>query len=319
MKLHKMINLVRNENMKLSHSISTWIMMGILVLIIVLVGMVSRFAGNQAPRSDWKANLAIENQSIKQELADPQTPQIRKTEDTKSLQTNEYSLKHNVEPVQSNSLWGFVGGISGNLISLIALFAIVMGGGIVANEFSSGTIKLLLIRPSKRWKILLSKYIAVIGYTLLMLLVLLVVSFLLGGTLFSFKGAGTPYLQNANGKITEVNMLVHIVQIYGLQCISLIMMVTLAFMISTVFRNSAMAIGIGVFLLTIGNVITMLLLRYSFAKYILFANTDLNQYINGQPLVKGMTMTFSIIVLIVYFLIFNAISYIGFTRRDIVA
>ena len=82
------------------------------------------------------------------------------------------------------------------VISLIALFAIVMGGGIVANEFSEGTIKLLLIRPSKRWKILLSKYISVIGYTLLMLLVLLVVSFLLGGILFSFKGAGTPFLTN---------------------------------------------------------------------------------------------------------------------------
>ena len=134
-----------------------------------------------------------------------------------------------------------------------------MGGRIVANEFSEGTIKLLLIRPSKRWKILLSKYISVIGYTLLMLLVLLVVSFLVGGILFSFKGAGIPFLTNSNGIITEVNMIAHIVQLYGLQCINLVMMVTLAFMISTVFRNSAMAIGIGVFLLTVGNVITMLL------------------------------------------------------------
>ena len=123
----------------------------------------------------------------------------------------------------------------------------------------------------------------------------------------------------SGGKITEVNMIAHIVQLYGLQCISLVMMVTLAFMISTVFRNSAMAIGIGVFLLTVGNAITMLLTRYNWSKYILFANTDLNQYINGQPLVKGMTMTFSIIVLIVYFIIFNVISYLGFTKRDIVA
>ena len=65
MKLRKMINLVRNENMKLSHSISTWIMMGILVLIIVIVGLLSRFAGNQAPKSDWKADITIQNQDIK--------------------------------------------------------------------------------------------------------------------------------------------------------------------------------------------------------------------------------------------------------------
>lgn len=314
-----MINLVRNENMKLAHSISTWIMMGILILIIVIVGLVSRFAGTQAPKSDWKTNVTTQNQDIKQSLTQQGIPKAEKDRRTKLLQTNEYSLSHNIEPIQGNSLWGFVGGIAGNLISLIALFAIVMGGGIVANEFSGGTIKLLLIRPSKRWKILLSKYIAVIGYTFLMLLVLLVVSVLLGGTLFSFKGAGTPYLENSNGNITEVSMIIHIVQFYGLQCVSLIMMVTLAFMISTVFRNSAMAIGIGVFLLTVGNVITMLLLKYSWAKYILFANTDLNQYINGEPLVKGMTMTFSIIVLIAYFIIFNVISYLGFTKRDIIA
>ena len=236
----------------------------------------------------------------------------------KELQTNEYRLKNDIKPIQDKSLWGFVEAAI-SLISLIALFSIIMGGKIVANEFSEGTIKLLLIRPSKRWKILLSKYVAVIGYTLLMLLVLLVVSFLVGGILFSFKGAGTPFLTNSSGIITEVNMIAHIVQLYGLQCINLVMMVTLAFMISTVFRNSAMAIGIGVFLLSVGNTVTMLLARYNWSKYILFANTDLNQYIDGEPLVKGMTMKFSIIVLIVYFIVFNVISYIGFTKRDIVA
>ncbi|MGH4140268.1 ABC transporter permease [Clostridium sp.] len=313
-----MINLVRNENMKLSHSISTWIMMGILVLIIVVAGLFTRFTGPQVAKSDWKADLTIQNQAYKQDLTNPELSEVEKDGSSKILQTNEYRLKNDIEPVQSNSLWGFVEGMGG-VISLIALFAIVMGGKIVANEFSEGTIKLLLIRPSKRWKILLSKYISVIGYTLLMLLVLFIVSFLLGGILFSFSGAGTPFLTNSSGKITEVNMIVHIVQLYGLKSINLIMMVTLAFMISTVFRNSAMATGVGVFLLTVGNVITMILTKYNWSKYILFTNTDLNQYISGEPLVKGMTMKFSIIVLIVYFIVFNVISYIGFTKRDIVA
>ena len=316
--MRNIINLIRNENMKLAHSISTWIMMGILVLIIIIVGLFFRFGGNEAPKSDWKADVITQNESMKKSLAQPGMVKMAKDSIAKEIQTDEYRLKHDIQPIRNNSLWGFVEGAS-SLISLIALFAIVMGGGIVANEFSGGTIKLLLIRPSKRFKVLLAKYITVIGYTLLMLLVLLVVAFLLGGALFSFKGVSTPFLTNFDGKITEVNMVAHIVQLYGLKCISLLMMVTLAFMISTVFRNSAMAIGIGVFLLTVGNGITMLLTRYSWSKYILFANTDLNQYIDGQPLVKGMTMTFSIIVLIVYFIIFNVISYVGFTKRDIVA
>jgi len=303
--------------MKLSHSISTWIMMGILIAIIIAAGLITRFTGAPATKSDWKANIIIENQEIKKNLASPEMPKSLKVIYKKTLQTNEYRLKHNIQPIQQKSLWGFVEGAIG-IISLIALFAIVLGGKIVANEFSEGTIKLLLIRPSKRFKILLSKYITVIGYTLFMLLVLLVVSFLVGGTLFSFKGAGTPFLINTSGVVTEVNMISHIVQQYGLQCINLLMMVTLAFMISTVFRNSSMAIGIGVFLLTVGSTLTILLVKFNWAKYILFANTDLNQYIDGEPLVKGMTMKFSIIVLIVYFIIFNVVSYIGFTKRDVI-
>jgi len=316
--LRKMINLVRNENMKLSHSISTWIMIGILVISTVAVGLLIRSGGNEAPENDWKSDITIQNQEIKKELANPRISKIVEDGYKKELQTNEYRLKHDIQPVQENSVWGFVDE-SSSIIFLISLFAIIMGGGIVANEFSGGTIKLLLIRPSKRFKILLSKYISVLGYTLFMLLVLLVVSFLIGGTLFSFKGAGTP-LTNVGGKITEVNMISHIVQVYGLQCINLVMMVTLAFMISSVFRNSSMAIGIGVFLLTTAPLITQQLCsKFSWAKYILFANTNLNQYITGKPLVEGMTMTFSITVLIAYFIIFNVIAYVAFIKRDIVA
>jgi ABC-2 type transport system permease protein len=314
-----MINLVRNENMKLYHSISTWIMMGILVLIIVAVGLISRFTGTQEPTTNWKAEVTTQNESLKKSLNQPGSITIVEDSTKKLIKTNEYRLENNIEPVKANSLWGFVETGSA-IISLISLFAIILGGKIVANEFSEGTIKLLLIRPSNRWKILLSKYISVIGQTLLMLLVLFVVSFVLGGILFSFKGASTPYLSSTGGKITEINMVAHTVQLYGLQCVNLLMMVTLAFMISSVFRNSAMAIGIGVFLLTIVQpIIGLLSLKFDWVKFILFANTDLNQYINGEPLIEGMTMTFSIIVLLVYFIIFNIISYLGFTKRDIVA
>ncbi|SDP36128.1 ABC-2 type transport system permease protein [Clostridium gasigenes] len=320
--MNKMINLIRNENMKLAHSISTWIMMGLLVIIIVIMGLISKFGDNTPPKNDWKENIITRNQSINESLANIDNIEMSKMEKDSlkdEVQTNEYRLKNDIQPIQWNSLWGFVEGIASMLISLIALFAIVMGGGIVANEFSGGTIKLLLIRPSKRWKILVSKYISVITYTFFMVLILLVVSFLIGGILFSFKGASAPFLTNSNGQINEVNMIVHIIQLCGLKCISLVMMVTLAFMISTVFRNSAMAIGIGVFLLTVGNGITMILSRFNWSKYILFSNTDLTQYSTGKPLVEGMTIEFSIIVLIVYFVIFNVISYIGFTKRDIVA
>ena len=70
--MNKMINLIRNENMKLAHSISTWIMMGILVLSIVAAGLILKFGNTEAPKSDWKEDITSQNQAIKEQLAHSQ-------------------------------------------------------------------------------------------------------------------------------------------------------------------------------------------------------------------------------------------------------
>ncbi|CAN7202577.1 ABC transporter permease [Rossellomorea sp. LjRoot5] len=59
------------------------------------------------------------------------------------------------------SFWEYMR-ISSNLLMIIQLFTLIIAGDIVSSEFSSGTIKLLLIRPISRVKILLSKYITVL-------------------------------------------------------------------------------------------------------------------------------------------------------------
>ncbi|MBE3554796.1 MAG: ABC transporter permease, partial [Thermicanus sp.] len=66
-----------------------------------------------------------------------------------------------------------------------------------------------------------------------------------------------------------------------------------------------------------GSTIVAALSRYGWVKYILFANTDLRQYFDGTPLVEGMTLSFSITVLLAYFLIFNLLSWILFMKRDV--
>ena len=85
--------------------------------------------------------------------------------------------------MQRYSVWGFVSDTS-NLIQFAGLFAIIIAAGIVASEFNWGTIKLLLIRPIDRGKILASKYLAVIVFALMLLSVLFVFSTLLGLILF---------------------------------------------------------------------------------------------------------------------------------------
>lgn len=315
----KMIKLVQNENMKTFWRISTWIMVGLLIVLIIASALITKFVvpGSSA-NADWKGQLTQQNENLSKTASQPGMTKIVQDSTMKQIKINEYRIENDIPPVDSKSLWGFVISSKG-LISFISLFVIIIGAGAVANEFSSGTIKLLLIRPVKRWKILLSKYISTLLYALVMIVQLFIVSFIAGGIFFGFEGISQPYLVYSNGQVHETSIVLQTFLQYGLSCIDMLMMVTLAFMISTVFRNNALAIGIAVFLMFSGSILVTIFSKYSWVKYILFANTDLSMYFDGVPYVEGMTMAFSLIILAVYFAVFNLISWTTFIKRDVAA
>lgn len=327
-----MLNLILNETIKILSQISTYIMLTLLIGSVIAAGFIFKYNGQTTyANEDWKIQLTQQNKDlekvlIKQNENDAlqkvlsQTPtggvQLKDVIE-KDIRTNNYRIEHNLPPTEGRTLWGSVTQTSG-LISLVSLLSIIISAGIVAGEFITGTIKLLLIRPLKRWKVLLSKYITVLIFAFGALLILFSASFLVGGIFYGFNGANQPYLSYINGNVTEVNMVGHIFTTYAYACVDLLMMVTFAFMISTVFRNNALAVGTSIFLLFTGDVLVSLLSKYGWVKYVLFANTDLTQYAKGVPIVEGMTMRFSLIVLTVYFIFFIATSWLFFSKRDII-
>ena len=58
-------------------------------------------------------------------------------------------------------------------------------------------------------------------------------------------------------------------------------------------------------------------MKFDWAKYVLFANTDLMQYFEGIPMVEGMTLTFSVIMIVIYFILFQSLAYVVFKKRDV--
>lgn len=317
--MRRMLNLIQNENMKIYHQMSTYIMLGLLIVVVIAGGFISTNGGpgqQATTNSDWRTKLTEENTNLQASLQQSQgiVAEESSTQIEKIIETNNYRLEHNLPP--EYGVWGFVTEFS-VLVELVSLFVIIIAAGIVAGEFNTGTIKLLLIRPIKRWKVLLSKYIAVLLFAFVALILLFVATFVVGGIFHSFSGLNQPYLGYKNGNVTEVNMLWHIFINYAYACVNLLMMVTFAFMISAVFRNNTLAVGISLFLMFTGTILVSLLSKYSWVKYILFANINLTVYTDGTPVVKGMTMTFSLMVLAVYFIVFNLISWYVFMKRDV--
>ncbi|MDF2947147.1 MAG: hypothetical protein K0S51_1826 [Bacillales bacterium] len=291
-----------------------------MVAFVILVNTMEwHFDGKKAMDDGWKVTVKQEIQQWNRALKQPNLPDENKKYYEQQIAVNNYHLEKDIRSTDG-TMWDGINGSAGLMI-VITIFTIIIVGDVVAGEFSSGTIKLLLIRPASRAKILLSKYISVLMFGILLLLVLFVVSIAINGILYGFKYIDLPLIKmNTEGEIVEKSMILNLWKTYMYNGVSTVIYVTMAFMISSAFRSSSMAIGFSIGALFAGNIVMELLQRFDWSKYVLFANIDLTQYLVGsRPFQEGMTFSFSVGVLVVYFLIFNVISWLIFTRRDVAA
>jgi ABC-2 type transport system permease protein len=305
--------------MKIYRRVRTWILVGLMIAFVLFVNIIEWHSdGKRAQDKGWRAELLKENQQYSEYLKNSDFGEDDRTYFQEQIVLNNYHLDQNIRSTDG-TLWDGVNGSAGMMI-LITIFTIIIAGDSLAGEFSSGTIKLLLIRPASRVKILISKYISFLLFSMLLLLTLFVVSVVVNGILYGFGHMDLPLISiTSEGQIVERNMVLNLWKTYMLGGVSTIMYVTMAFMISSAFRSSAMAIGFSIGALFAGNIIMEALQRFDWSKYLLFANTDLTQHLKGHPFQEGMTLSFSIGVLTVYFLVFNLISWLIFTRRDVAA
>ncbi|WJH37257.1 ABC transporter permease [Paenibacillus sp. CC-CFT747] len=305
--------------MKIYRRLRTWILVGILMAITVAAAILIERNSPRADNADWRAETSRHIEENKRNTAQPGVPDSYKQMLERDTKVMEYRLQNDLPPADKNTLWKGVLD-SANLISLVTIFTVIIAADIVAAEFATGTIKMLLIRPASRAKILLSKYAATLAFSILLLVILFATSFVINGILYGFGGADLPYLYaSKDGAVHQTGMLVHALQTYGLNCAGLVMIVTLAFMVSTIFRSSSMAIGLSLGVMFLGQLILGFFSKYNWIKYYLFANTDLTVYLTGMPPKEGMSMGFSLTVLAVYFLIFNILSWSIFMKRDVAA
>ncbi|MFF2090664.1 ABC transporter permease [Paenibacillus sp. NPDC058174] len=318
--MSSLTNLIKNENMKIYRRPRTWLMIGFLLLTVALLSGLMNWEAHKNANPDWQQSLTQDNSRMQQELqSNQELNDNQKTRMTEQIKLNEYYLEQGVNPHEL-SLWDYVNNAS-NLIILVTILTVIIAADMIAAEFTWGTIKLLLVGPASRTKIMVSKYIATMGFALFLLLLCLGSSFAAGGILEGFDGMNQPLLSvSETGIVQQSPMILEILEKYGFSIISLIMYVTMAFMISSAFRSSSMAIAFSLLFMLVGNTVTMLLSSYSWVKYLLFANIDLTQYLEGaSPLRPEMTLSFSIITLVIYYLAFQFIAWLLFTKRDVAA
>lgn len=218
---------------------------------------------------------------------------------------------------------------------IVIIFAMMLVCNLITGETESGTIKLLLVRPYRRSKILTAKLLATIFFVITFMLFSSVLT-LVGGY-FIYGSVNTPILAIFNGtvafEISPMGMMA--LNILSLT-LDVIFFVLLALMISVICRNYAGSISCSLVVLIINFAFNFLFngtfwytllpgMNLHLFKY--FGNSFLPSSIAGSVagviqslLITGiqtsMSIWFSLIIAGIYSVVFVSISYAVFQKRD---
>ena len=207
-------------------------------------------------------------------------------------------------------------------IAIIVMVVVIVAGVSISEEFNKGTVKLLLVRPYSRTKILISKLIAVFITMLITTATILLLQFIIGGIVYGF---GT-YMMNVvqfdftTNSIVTLNIFAYLGLIFICKLPIFILIGTLAFALSTLFLNSPLAVALPILGYMGSDMINMIAISYKWdwVKYFVTPNWDLSQYLfGGTPMFSGISIEFSITICAIYFVIMLVASIVSFKKRNI--
>ncbi len=315
-----MLSLIKNELGKILVRASSWIyILIVLSVVLAAAGIQAKFTDK--PNSNWREELESEIAALEEDLQTAEE-EWEKELIIYEIETNKAYLAENINP-DTYSNWHFMNDtVFVVMILMVVLFTAIVASASVSAEFSSGTIKQLLIRPHFRWQVLFSKYLAVLMYSLIMLAALIIFGFLIGTLFFGAGDFNTRFFESdldSNRTVMVVGKQFFLKVLYFLP--GLIIITTISFMLSTLFKNQSLAVGVSIFVLlvssTLGGIIIFLAEKYTWAKFLIFPYLDLTVFATQDTILQDVNLPMALLILAVYYVIFMVLTFTIFQKRDI--
>lgn len=233
-----------------------------------------------------------------------------------------YSIENEVDARNTSNNRGVLMNFYDNFDILIVIIIVMVAGSIVSEEFNKGTIKLLLVRPYKRSKILVAKFISCLIVLMITIVALIGIQYLIGGIIQGFDSTQVPavvYNYHTN-QIETMSLIKHLCLTTLAHLPMLILLMTVAFVCSTIFNNTAVSIIVPL----LGYIGAPILLELAAAyniewlRFFPTLNWDLIPYLfGGISQYPYTTFGFSMIMNIFYFVIILIPTFIIFKRKNI--
>lgn len=214
--------------------------------------------------------------------------------------------------------------------AVIAILAIIIAGGAIATEISTGTIKFWALTPNKRWKILTAKILSLLFYIIVITLVIALLTIAFANIFF--ETSGNEYLYVKDGNVMIISNVTFIIFYYFAKIIPVVVFAIFALMFSVVVRNSSVALSLSI-ATYMGNGIVMGVLnsyiKKDWVRFIPFNNLNIAEKIfpnfSGLDIVgtaknfaTSTSLGFSFVVLGVCVILMLITAYDSFNNRDIV-
>lgn len=325
-----MIKLVYNEMLKIVRKKRLWVIAAIVAVLVALFTYAQYRETEELKKrigtTDWRTQLQQQIVDLQNRLQSPSMSEEWRKYLQIRLKQQQYYLEHDINPSAPGAPTFMRIFIESAIDLFLPLLVMVVAADLVSSEASAGTIKLLLVRPVKRWKVLLSKYIALLLSVSFIMLTTAVLSYVISGLVFGYGGFGMPLLtgfipQGEDLNTENVHMIPqwkYILIELGLAAFVSVVVGTLTFMLSVLLRSTAAVMGIMLAALISGAILSNMVSSWHSAKYLFMVNLRLTDYIKGTaPPVEGMTLGFSLAVLAVWGLAALIIAFVVFTRRDV--
>lgn len=321
---------MQNETIKL------WKKKRFLVIVLILAALIPMFTYAQMKvaqtnlkqfgSQDWRLVTQQQINDYTNRLASNRVPEEWKKVMRVQVQVLQYYLDKNVDPKAPNGVT-FTSTFMANAIGLfIPLMVMVLASDLVSSEHSTGTIKLLLTRPVQRWKVLASKYIALVFYVSMTVFATMALAYLISGLVFGYGGWDHPAFTGFKIVGSEVDMTyvhpvpqwLYVLMQLGLVWFAALIVGLMSLMVSVLVRSTAAGMGIMLAVLIAGSILTNMVSSWETAKYLFMVNLSLTDYLSGRmPPIEGMDLAFSMTVLAVWGVASLVVSFAVFTRRDV--
>lgn len=314
-----MLNLIKNELIKIFKRKNIYILFAIAILVMISFNLYEKYRNvdedikTQYEKAYTQDNLYLENYEI--------LTNKEKYEDiVERIELEKYAIENNIKynilvnteskntqlPIDARIL---LMRVFNNFDIIIVFIIIYLTSTIISEEFSSGTIKNLLIKPHKRISILSSKIITSTLVTLITVIIIAIFQYILGGLLFGFDSYNLEAIRynHITQQIDTMSLSNYMILMFFSKIPMYLILTIVSLLLGTITSNMAINIlfSLGLYLISSEEI-----LLNNISKYLFIYNWDISKYLFGgmsgigviQPiLISSFTALFIIITLIYIF------------------